>query len=348
MDSPRRLHVQSRRLCFLLCLLTVVALCLPDQQSQPGTLADSAPPHPLTIRTDVPLVVLPVTVTDSRGKTIDGLTVADFLVLDNGKPRQAQVDSSDALTSPIALAAVLQTSDISAAVLAKLRKIGGMIQEGLSGDRGEAAVIGFSSEARVLQDFTRDANKIEDAFRTLRGSGNASGCMLDGLDLALSLLADRPRNPRREILLVSETRDRGSKAKLEDVVEHAQRLNVTIYSLSYSVYTTAFTSKPSDTPKSTEGTGLLGLITEPARLARTNTVEVLTAATGGRHLGFTRQAGLEEDVLKVSKEIHSRYLVSFTPPHEAAGSFHTVEIQIKDRPGAIVRTRPGYWTAGSN
>jgi VWFA-related protein len=318
-------------------------------QVQPGT---AAPPQgqgqPLTIRTEVPLVVLPVTVTDSRGRSIDGLTAADFIVLDNGKPRQAQVDSSDALTSPVALAAVLQTSDISAPVLAKLRKIGGMIEEGVSGERGEAAVIGFSSEPKVLQGFTSDANKIDDAFRDLRGSGNTSGCMLDALELALNLLSERPRNPRREILLISESRDRGSKAKLRDVVEHAQRLNVTIYSLSYSVYTTAFTTKPSDTTQSPAGTGYLGLITEPARLAKTNTVEALTAATGGRHLTFTRQAGLEEDVLKVSKEIHSRYLVSFTPPHETAGSFHTLEIQIKDRPDAVVRTRPGYWAAGAN
>jgi VWFA-related protein len=341
--------VQCRQAsCLLSLLLAITLTSFARQLAQPGTLAAPSSGQPLTIRTEVPLVVLPVTVTDSRGKAIDGLTVADFVVLDNGKPRQAQVDSSDALTSPVALAAVLQTSDISAAVLAKLRKIGGMIQEGLSGDRGEAAVIGFSSEPKVLQDFTRDANKIDDAFRELRGSGNTSGCMLDALDLALNLLSERLLNPRREILLISETRDRGSKAKLQDVVEHAQRLNVTIYSLSYSVYMTAFTSKPSDTPQTTEGTGLLGLITEPARLAKTNTVEALTAATGGRHLSFTRQAGLEEDVLKVSKEIHSRYLVSFTPPHEATGSFHTLEIQIKDRPEAIVRTRPGYWTMASN
>ena len=72
-------------------------------------------------------------------------------------------------------------------------------------------------------------------------------------------------------------------------------------------------------------------------------MEALTGATGGRHLAFTRQAGLEDDVMKVSKEIHSRYLVSFTPPQEATGSFHTLEIQIKDRPDAVVRTRPGYW-----
>jgi VWFA-related protein len=315
---------------------------------RPGTLRPSTPSQPLTIRTEVPLVVLPVTVTDSRGNSIDGLTVADFVVLDNGKPRQAQVDASDALTSPVALAVVLQTSDISAAVLTKLRKIGGMIQEGVTGDRGESAVIGFSSEAKILQDFTHDPNKIDDAFRSLRGSGNASGCMLDALDMALNLLADRPHNPRREILLVSETRDRGSKAKLQDVMEHAQRLNVTIYALSYSVYTTAFTTKPSDTTQSTSGTGLLGLITEPARLVKTNTVEALTGATGGRHLAFTRQAGLEDDVIKVSKEIHSRYLVSFTPPQEATGSFHSLEITIKDRPDAVVRTRPGYWTMGSN
>ena len=108
----------------------------------------------------------------------------------------------------MALAVVLQTSDISAAVLAKLRKIGGMIQEGVSGDRGESAVIGFSSEAKVLQDFTHDPNKIDDAFHSLRGSGNASGCMLDALELALNLLSERPHNPRREIL--SGQRDTGS------------------------------------------------------------------------------------------------------------------------------------------
>jgi VWFA-related protein len=341
--------VQSRRVYWLLfiSLTAILTSSFGRQVAQPGTLAAPAQ-EPLTIRTEVPLVVLPVTVTDSRGRSIDGLTVADFVVLDNGKPRPAQVDSSDALTSPVALAAVLQTSDISAAVLAKLRKIGGMIQEGLSGDRGEAVVIGFSSEPKVLQGFTQDANKIDDAFRSLRGSGNTSGCMLDALELALNLLSERPRNPRREILLISETRDRGSKAKLQDVMKHAQRLNVTIYSLSYSVYTTAFTSKPSDTPLSPDGTGYIGLITETARLAKKNTVEALTAATGGRHLAFTRQAGLEEDVLKVSKEMHSRYLVSFTPPNEATGSFHTLEIQIKDRPDAIVRTRPGYWTAAAN
>ncbi len=190
--------MQSRRVYWLLFigLTAILTSSFGRQVAQPGTLAAPAQ-EPLTIRTEVPLVVLPVTVTDSRGRSIDGLTVADFVVLDNGKPRPAQVDSSDALTSPVALAAVLQTSDISAAVLAKLRKIGGMIQEGLSGDRGEAAVIGFSSEPKVLQGFTQDANKIDDAFRSLRGSGNTSGCMLDALELALNLLSERPRNPRR-------------------------------------------------------------------------------------------------------------------------------------------------------
>jgi hypothetical protein len=46
----------------------------------------------------------------------------------------------------------------------------------------------------------------------------------------------------------------------------------------------------------------------------------------------------------MGQEIHSRYLVSFTPEAQQTPSFHSIAITIKGQPQLTVRTRPGYWS----
>jgi hypothetical protein len=89
---------------------------------------------------------------------------------------------------------------------------------------------------------------------------------------------------------------------------------------------------------------LLTAITETSRLAKQNTVEALTKVTGGRQFKFETKSKLENDLIRLGSEIHSRYFISFTPDLAQASSFHHLEVRIKDRPDAIIRTRPGYWT----
>jgi hypothetical protein len=71
------------------------------------------------------LVQLPVTVTDAEGRAADGLGTADFIVLDNGIAPKATVDTIGTGVAPIALAVAVQGSGLSAAVIAKVQKIGG-------------------------------------------------------------------------------------------------------------------------------------------------------------------------------------------------------------------------------
>lgn len=82
-----------------------------------------------TIRTSVPLVVLPTSVTDRKGHFIAGLGASDFIVLDDGAPRAIHIDDSDSETAPIAPVVAIQTSDISQSALAKIRKAGSMISQ---------------------------------------------------------------------------------------------------------------------------------------------------------------------------------------------------------------------------
>src|ERR1700676_3248220 len=87
------------------------------------------------------LVLVPVTVTDLKGRSIDGLESSDFLLFDNRHPQKVTVDTIDTGVAPIALVIAVQCSGISVAVLEKVRKIGAMIQPLITGERGCAGVV---------------------------------------------------------------------------------------------------------------------------------------------------------------------------------------------------------------
>lgn len=66
--------------------------------------------------------------------------------------------------------------------------------------------------------------------------------MLDAVQSAAEHLRARP-NARRVLLLISESRDRGSETALDQAAIAAQKADVTIYAVTYSAFKTAFTSK---------------------------------------------------------------------------------------------------------
>ena len=279
-----------------------------------------------TIRTRVPLVVLPTGVSNSNGQPLPGLTAADFIILDDGKSRPVFVEDADLDLRPLALVVVVQTSDISQPVVAKLSRNGALIADGVMGANGQVAVVGFDEKVKVLQEFTSDSGSIAQTFRTLKAAKYKNGRMIDGVRKGLDLI-DALGTPRRAaLLIVGESRDRGSKVSLDDLLERLQSSDVTVYGLTYSAFLTAFTIKSGEyvPPDRTCELPLflVGLCYagEAARLAKKNTVEALVAATGGRHLAFETLSKLEQDLLGVSEDLHSRYTLSFTPdPNQTPG-----------------------------
>jgi len=323
------------------------------------------------------LVLVPTTVTDARGRTIDGLETTDFMVLDNGKPQKLTVDTIGTGVAPIALVVAVQASGISKAVLDKVRKIGGMIQPIVTGNRGCAAVVSFSERIVWMQECTSNDDALAQALEQIRPGANKSARMLDAVEQSIERLQKHP-NSHRVLLLISESRDRGSDTALEQVAVAAQTAGVTVYAATYSAFKTGFTSKaPPETepltlnhPKMpTDETGTVsggppecnpvacpdpamppleqrvdvkGGIGELVRLGKTNTSEALTKGTGGAIFPFTRLKGLEEAIEKLGTELHSQYLLSFTPDNPASG-YHRLEVRVAGG-DFRVRARPGYWT----
>lgn len=312
-------------------VLFAVAMCLGAQET--------------VIRTTVPLVLVPTTVTDRHGKTVDGLAETDFEVLDNGAPVRHSLETT---IEPIALVVAVQTSGIAGPALAKIQKIGAMFEPLVVGDGGLAAIITYSDQVKVRQEFTHSVGEFTRSMRAIEPDG-AGSRMNDAVFEAINILAAKPKF-RRVLVVIGESRDRGSQAKLQDVVTRAQSANVTIYPVNYSVYTTSFTSRGEERFKGSGrrvyepggGLDLLAVFTEIGRMGTRNAGEALAKYTGGERVSFTRLAGLERVIAKVGEDLHSQYLLSFQAGSTESRIYHSITVNVK-RDKAVVRARPGYW-----
>jgi VWFA-related protein len=315
----------------LKCLLALLVCLLPATEAQDATF-----------HTTVPTVLAPATVTDKKGHYINGLSAADFIVLDNGAPQTIRVDTTDTTTIPIAIVFAVQADDVSAAAILKIRKIGSTIQPLVTGERGRAAVLAYGSKTVLVQDFTSDPEEISRAFASIDPEDGRTATMLDAVSQSVAMLSLRPQSERRIVVVIGESRDRGSKAKIEEVVKLVQRQSVTVFTVVFSAYLTPFTTKGSDMPPPDRQGGLLDIATELGRLGKTNAATVLASDSGGRKLSFATLRGLEQVIRGVGEELHSQYMISYTAPRNQPG-FHRIEVKLRDRADAVIRARPGYW-----
>ena len=248
------------------------------------------------IRTTVPLILVPTTVTDRRGKTIEGLTESDFQVLDNGKAVKLSLEITN---QPIALVVAVQTSAISGPALAKVQKIGSMFEPLVVGEGGVAAIITYSDQIKVWQDFNHNGDDFSRRMRKIEPDGDSrtDARMNDAVLEAVKMLADRPKF-RRVLVVIGESRDRGSRAKLQEAITKAQAANVTIYPVNYSVYKTSYTSPGVERfagsgrrVYDTDPGNLLAIFTEIGRLATMNAGDALAKYTGGEKVSFAKTLG---------------------------------------------------------
>ena len=259
----------------------------------------------------------------------------DFVLYDDGVPqRQLQVDSSDTVLAPVALVVAIQASGISQAALEKIHKIGGMLQPLISGEKGEAAVLAYDDEVHVLQDFTRDSTKLARAFESVEGQTIKTAKMLDAVMEGVKMLEKSPESDRRVMLIIGESRDRGSTTKLDQAIEAVQRASVTMYPLTYSAQTTAWTARPEDDPSIPMDPDYAGGIVEALRMTTRNAADEFAKWTGGRHLSFTRLEGLQDAIARLSAEVHSQYLLSFVPEETSNKGLHRLIVQVHRPRGA--------------
>ncbi|MEO8125903.1 MAG: VWA domain-containing protein [Bryobacteraceae bacterium] len=325
------------------------------------------------ITSNVTVVIAPTTVTDRDGRYVHDLKPSQFTLFDNDKPQQITVDESFA---PISLVVAIQADAKVESVLPKLQRIGSLLTNLMAGEQGEVAILAFDHRLQVLQDFTTDTNKVEAGLKKLK-PGSSSSRMIDAVEQASRMLKSRSKERRRIVLLIAESRDKGSEGRLRESLATTQINNVLVYALNISrAYTETMTApaipRPDpippgarhvpagavNTPTSNAqltgsqgyGANFVPLFTEIFRDVKgifvDNPVEVFTKYTGGREMGFVTQKSLENAVSEIGREIHNQYLISYNPNNKLEGGFHTIRVEINGNYN--IRTRPGYWLAAVN
>jgi VWFA-related protein len=324
------------------------------------------------IKTTTTNIIAPTLVTDRSGQIVDGLQPAQFHLFDNGKEQNIQVDVT---FEPISVVVAIEASSRVDALMPQLRHLGTLMPL-VAGDHGEVAVIAFDSRMQVLQDFTTDPDKVKAAIDKLH-SGNSSSRMIDTVDKAVYMLRNRPKNNRKIILLVSETRDVASEGKVRETLIDAQLSNILVYTVDISQLAVRLTEKPAEPrpsgidyagqilPMGTPNTPtsiaqnfgvqnqvqfaplLKEIYTDAKRIFVENPAEVFSKGTGGAQFSYIKQRGLEEAIQRISQEIRSQYLISYNPNNKGEPGFHEISVVV-ERTTYTAKTRPGYWLGGGS
>jgi len=316
-------------------------------------------------------IVAPVLVTDRAGNIIDGLQPQQFHLFDNKKEQNIHVDVA---FEPISLVVAIEASErIDGPILAQIKHLGTLLPL-VVGDHGEAAVMAFDSRLRVLQDFTPDPDKVKVAIDKIN-AGNSSSRMIDAVDRAVFMLRNRPKDNRKIVLLVSETRDQASEGRVRESLIDAQLSNVVVYPVNITQLMVRLTGKP-PTPRPnaiavTAQPSVMGhpptptsdavnygiqnevqfapllqeIYKDTKRIFIDSPTEVFAKGTGGAEFSFVKERGLEEAVQRISQEIRSQYLITYDPNNKGEPGFHAIAVTL-DNPGYIAKTRPGYWQGG--
>jgi len=127
-------------------------------------------------------------------------------------------------------------------VLPRIQKIGSMLKTLVAGEQGEVAIVCFDHRIQVLQDFTQDADKLAEGLQRLR-AGSSSSRLIDAVDESVRMLRRRPGERRRVILLISESRDKGSSGRVRETLASAEFQNVSLYAVNIPRAVTALTQK---------------------------------------------------------------------------------------------------------
>ncbi|MGH9713989.1 MAG: VWA domain-containing protein [Candidatus Acidiferrales bacterium] len=290
------------------------------------------PPGDQALKSAVTVVNVFATVRDKHHSIISDLTENDFKILEDGQEQKVAFFNREK-NLPITLGILIDTSGSMDRILSAEQDAASRFLQRVMRKNDEAMVISFDLDVNLLADFTEDTSVLERAIRRTvinapaAGIGGTVGTIPQqggGTNLydAVYLAAHdelATEAGRKGIILLSDCEDTGSRLKMSDAIEAAQRADTVIHVLLLRDF------------METSGLG-------PGVASK------MASDTGGRVIDVHNNKTLEKAFDEIAEELSSQYVLGYYPTNDKRdGTFRKIQVEVISHPDARVTARKGYY-----
>jgi Ca-activated chloride channel family protein len=311
------LHLSDQFQMKIVFLVVLLGASFAQAQSKAEAEPDT------TVKVDVKLVNVFVTVTDDHGAPMAHLNKGNFSLLEDGKEQKVSIfDRESALPLSIVLAVdtSLSTKKDLPLELSSAKKFAHAILRPVDA----LSLYQFSETVEEVTPFTPDLKRIDHGIERIHQG--AATALYDALYLASQALESR--QGRKVLLVITDGGDTVSNTDYKEAVRAAQVAEAIVYSIIIV---------PIEASAGRDTGGEHALIQ-------------LSADTGGKYFYASSVTQLDEAFRQISEELRTQYLLAYYPSARYADSdFRRIEVKVSGVPGStIVRHRTGYYTSKSH
>jgi Ca-activated chloride channel homolog len=273
-----------------------------------------------TLKVDVKLVNVFVTVTDQNGAPVGKLQQENFRLFEDGNPEKISYFSRESAL-PLSIVLAVDTSlstrkDLRLELESARRFVHTIIRpvDALS-------LFTFSETVSETVHFTSDLGKIDRGIDRVRSG--AATALYDAIYLGSQALD--PRQGRKVLVVVTDGGDTYSKVDYKEAVRAAVEAEAIVYSIIVV---------PIEASAGRDTGGEHALIQ-------------LSQDTGGKYFYATTLPQLDEVFREISDELRTQYLLSYYPARRLTDSgFRHIEVKVvgDTSADAHARHRTGYYT----
>jgi Ca-activated chloride channel family protein len=261
--------------------------------------------RPGSIRVDVNLVLIPVTVTDSYERPVLGLQKSDFHLFEEGVEQEISQFFRD--EAPISVGIVFDASRSMQRKLDQSREaVKQFLKLSMPGD--EFFLLKFSDAPAPVCDFTTDTQEIEHSLPSIKAEGWTS--LFDAISLGVNKIK-RARHGRKVLLVLSDGGDNNSRFTERAIINFVKEADVRIFSISI--------------------------------VERSHSLEAIAEESGGRAYRVRKLDELPGMAAKVSAELHNEYVLGFAPAERPIdGKYRKLKVELAPQPEASGQLRTSW------
>jgi VWFA-related protein len=291
------------------------------------------------IKVGTSLVSLYATVRDSHRKIVANLEQSQFHIYEDGVEQKVAFFSQEK-TLPLTMGILIDTSGSEETMIGAIQQAATQFLQRVMQKKDEAMVITFDLDVDLLADWTNDLPQLERAIHRARvNTGGAGGQVTPGpfptningggtnfYDAVYLACHDKMASEagRKALIILTDAEDTGSKLKLQDAIEAAQRADTVVHVLLIA-------ASPNHGFVIGSNGGDMGVARK------------LTDETGGRAIDVKNEKDLLKAFDEITEELRSEYSLGFYPTNtKLDGTFRHLKVETTDKDYKVV-SRKGYY-----